>query len=124
VFDLTDISVDEAERAATLLTRVEQLDDLFIRKAEKGQRNGTEEDDIPLTSQFADKWMKMKFLSEVLQSNLKDVKFLWFESDLSLYFTAEEVVDLINLSFESNTVVRQAIREIRENPNPKSGEGV
>jgi centromere/kinetochore protein ZW10 len=66
--------------------------------------------------------MKMKFLSEVLQSNLKDVKFLWFESDLSIYFTAEEVVDLINLSFESNTAVRQAIREIRESPNPNGEE--
>ena len=81
--------------------------------------NGTEDAEIPLTSQFADKWMKMKFLSEVLQSNLKDVKFLWFESDLSLYFEAGEVVELINLSFESNTGVRQAIREIRENPHPK-----
>jgi centromere/kinetochore protein ZW10 len=122
VFDLTDMSVDEAERSATILSRVEQLDDLFIPKPEKSQQNGTEDDVIPLTSQFADKWMKMKFLSEVLQSNLKDVKFLWFESDLSIYFTAEEVVDLINLSFESNAAVRQAIREIRENPNPKGEE--
>jgi centromere/kinetochore protein ZW10 len=123
IFDLTDMSVDEAERAATLLSRVEQLDNLFIPKSEKSQQNGSEDDAIPLTSHFADQWMKMKFLSEVLQSNLKDVKFLWFESDLSIYFTAEEVVDLINLSFESNTGVRQAIREIRENPNPK-GDGV
>jgi centromere/kinetochore protein ZW10 len=122
VFDLTDMSVDEAERSATILSRVEQLDDLFIPKPEKSQQNGTEDDVIPHTSQIADKWMKMKFLSEVLQSNLKDVKFLWFESDLSIYFTAEEVVDLISLSFESNTAVRQAIREIRENPNPKGEE--
>ncbi|PMD34525.1 centromere/kinetochore protein-like protein zw10 [Hyaloscypha variabilis F] len=116
VFDLTDMSVDEAERAATLISRVELLDDLFIPKNETGQPSV---DGTPLTSQFADKWMKMKFLSEVLQSNLKDVKFLWFESDLSFYFTAEEVVDLINLSFESNTGMRAAIREIRENPHPR-----
>lgn len=121
VFDLTDIGVDEAERIATLLSRVEELDDLFIPKRDKGQKNGVV-DDVPMTAQFADKWMKMKFLSEVLQSNLKDVKFLWFESDLSLYFTVDEVVDLINLSFESNSAVRQAIREIKEKPEPRAEE--
>ncbi|KAH8754433.1 hypothetical protein BGZ57DRAFT_933673 [Hyaloscypha finlandica] len=119
VFDLSDMSVDEAERAATLISRIELLDDLFIPKNENGQPS---DDETPLTSQFADKWMKMKFLSEVLQSNLKDVKFLWFESHLSFYFTAEEVVDLINLSFESNTGVRAAIREIRDNPRPRAGQ--
>jgi protein transport protein DSL1/ZW10 len=119
VFDLSDMSVDEAERAATLISRIELLDHLFIPKNENGQPS---EDETPLTSQFADKWMKMKFLSEVLQSNLKDVKFLWFESHLSFYFTAEEVVDLINLSFESNTGVRAAIREIRDSPRPRAGQ--
>ncbi|PVH71756.1 centromere/kinetochore protein-like protein zw10 [Cadophora sp. DSE1049] len=130
VFDLSDIGVDEAERTATILSRVESLDDLFIPKPDPNQAtkgktstNGTESDSpIPLTSQFADKWMKMKFLGEVLQSNLKDVKFLWFESDLSLYFSVEEVVDLVHLSFEKNAAVRQAVREIRENPRPR-GEG-
>jgi len=133
VFDLSDIGVDEAERTATILSRVESLDDLFIPKPDpahsspsknknKNSTNGTDPDSdpvVPLTSQFADKWMKMKFLSEVLQSNLKDVKFLWFESDLSLYFTVEEVVDLVHLSFEKNAAVRQAVREIRENPRPR-----
>ncbi|KAH6694901.1 centromere/kinetochore protein-like protein zw10 [Leptodontidium sp. MPI-SDFR-AT-0119] len=125
VFDLSDIGVDEAERTATILSRVEALDDLFIPQADaSNSHNGTPASDaVPLTSQFADKWMKMKFLSEVLQSNLKDVKFLWFESDLSLYFTVDEVVDLVHLSFEKNAAVRQAVREIRENPNPKGGDG-
>jgi centromere/kinetochore protein ZW10 len=115
IFDLTDLSVDEAERAATLLSRVELLDDLFIPKSQNGQPTKK----TALTPQFADKWMKMRLLTEVLQSNLVEVKYLWFESELSLDFTAEEVVDLINLSFESNAGVRAAIREIRENPNPR-----
>lgn len=121
IFDLSDIGVDEAERIATILSRVESLDDLFIPKPEKARNGASTENAIPLTSQFADKWMKMKFLGEVLQSNLKDVKFLWFESDLSLYFTVDEVVDLVHLSFEKNAAVRQAVREIRESPHPKGG---
>ncbi|EKD13112.1 centromere kinetochore protein [Drepanopeziza brunnea f. sp. 'multigermtubi' MB_m1] len=125
VFDLSDISVDEAERTATILSRVESLDDLFLPRPQSPNRtkhriSGPDaEAAIPITSQFADKWMKMKFLSEVLQSNLKDVKFLWFESDLSLYFTVDEVVDLVHLSFEKNAAVRQAVKEIRERPNPR-----
>lgn len=50
----------------------------------------------------------------MLQSNLKDVRYLWFESDLSLYFTKEEVVELIGLSFEMNAQVRQLVRQIKE----------
>ncbi len=122
VFDLSRIGVDEAERTATILSRVEELDDLFIPTAEKGQKSDQDENSVPMTAQFADNWMKMKFLCEVLQSNLKDVKFLWFASDLSLYFTADEVVELINLSFEKNTAVRQTIREITDNPRPRGEE--
>jgi centromere/kinetochore protein ZW10 len=114
VFDLSDIGVDEAERTATLLSKVEKLDDLFVQQPNNGNGVG-----IPMTSQFADKWMKMKFLSEVLQSNLKEIKYLWFESDLSLYFTSDEVVELMNLSFQMNANVRAAIREIKENPAPR-----
>jgi len=118
VFDLTDISVDEAERIATVISRVEAMDSMFMKNDIPGN-NTTGEDQIPMTSRFADKWMKMKFLSEVLQSNLAEVKFLWFESDLSIYFTVDEVVELVGLSFEKNQAVRGAIREIREKPFPK-----
>lgn len=120
VFKLGDISVEDAEKIATIISEVETLDDLFIPRS-----NGDLEDEslsenkIPLTVQFSEKWMKMKFLSEVLQSNLKDVRFLWFESDLSLYFSVEETVELIRLSFVMNAGVRQTIKEIRDNPIPK-----
>lgn len=48
---------------------------------------------------------------------------MWVKNGLSLYFTTEEVVCLIYLSFESNAGARQAIMEIREKPNQK-GEGL
>lgn len=72
--------------------------------------------------QYAGSWMRLKYLSEVLQSNLRDVRFLWMESELSLYFTVDEVVDLINLSFEDNARTREIIREIRSNPLPRREE--
>ncbi|RKF56984.1 putative zw10 centromere kinetochore protein zw10 [Golovinomyces cichoracearum] len=122
IFDLPDIGIEEAERTSAIISKIETLDDLFIYRLDSsGQHEDSNADVavVPLTAQFADKWMKMKFLSEALQSNLKDVKFLWFESDLSLYFTAEEVIELIRLCFVMNTGVRQAIKEIRDNPTPR-----
>ncbi|RKF72382.1 putative zw10 centromere kinetochore protein zw10 [Golovinomyces cichoracearum] len=122
IFDLPDIGIEEAERTSAIISKIETLDDLFIYRLDtSGQHEDSNTDVavVPLTAQFADKWMKMKFLSEALQSNLKDVKFLWFESDLSLYFTAEEVIELIRLCFVMNTGVRQAIKEIRDNPTPR-----
>jgi centromere/kinetochore protein ZW10 len=124
VFDLNDVSVDEAERLATLISRVLELDDLFLPptdpKSQIQGNNGTngEGEPIPMTAQFADKWMKLNYLSEVLQSNLRDINWFWFNGELSIYFSADEVVELIGLSFENNANVRQAIREIRERPRP------
>lgn len=121
VFDLTGLDVDEAEATAKLITNVSALDDLFIREdpqkhSKNGQLNGGDDDSVavPLTAQFASNWMRMKFLSEVLQANLKDIRYLWFESHLSLYFTKDETVDLIKLSFEDNPNSRQLIREIKQ----------
>jgi len=65
----------------------------------------------------------MGYLNEVLQSNLADIKYLWTQSELSYYFTADEVVDLIKLSFENNHNVRQAVKEIQSNPSPKADGG-
>ncbi len=129
MFEIEDIGVDEAERLATLLARLEILDDLFLPKDPAENPNIIEKKDsmaneeskerVPLTAQFADKWMKMKFLGEVLQSNLREVRFLWFESDLSIYFSVEEVVELVRMSFRMSGEVKGVVREIRNNPDPR-----
>lgn len=123
VFHLPDISVDGIERITSVISQVEQLDDLFAIKSKpeySTHQPGTDvSEGVSLTPKYADKWMKMKFLSEVLKSNLTDVKFLWFESDLSLYFSIEEIVELIQLSFVMNAGARGAIKEIKENPRPR-----
>lgn len=126
IFDLSDVSVDEAERLATLISEVIKLDDLFIPQSDSNTlnardngTNGENAEPLPMTAQFADKWMKLNYLSEVFQSNLKDIKYFWFEGELSLYFSKEEVIDLIGLSFENNAHVRQAIKDIKDRPLPE-----
>lgn len=119
VMDLPGIGQDEAYNIANHIASVTALDDLFLPSrfaTESG--NAGETNEIPTTAQYAGSWLRLKYLSEVLQSNLKDVRYLWLESELSLYFSADEVVDLVNLSFEDNPRTREVIREIRARPNP------
>ncbi|KAK7966402.1 uncharacterized protein PG986_000679 [Apiospora aurea] len=113
VMDLSGIGQDEAYNIASMIAKITELDDLFIAP-------GAAKDDVPATAQYAENWLRLKYLSEVLQSNLPDVKFLWLESDLSLYFTVDEVVELIGLSFVDNARTREVVREITGNPHPRA----
>ncbi|KAI0525504.1 hypothetical protein F5B22DRAFT_590218 [Xylaria bambusicola] len=113
VMDLAGIGQDDAYNIANLIARVTELDDLFLPP-------NAGKDDIPSTSQYASNWLRLKYLSEVLQSNLQDVKFLWLESELSLYFTVDEVVELIGLSFVDNARTREVVREIQGRPRPRA----
>lgn len=112
VMDLPGIGQDDAYNIANLIARITELDDLFLPP-------GADESAIPSTSEYASSWLRLKYLSEVLQSNLQDVKFLWLQSELSLYFTVDEVVDLIGLSFVDNARTREVIREIQGRPQPR-----
>lgn len=120
VLEMSSISQDEAYSIAQLIATAAELDDLFLPSRLSGGAGGQPpgEDEVPATAQYAPSWLRLKYLSEVLQSNLNEVKFLWVESELSLYFTVTEVVDLIEASFESNSRTREAIREIQSKPTP------
>ncbi|KAK1835941.1 Centromere/kinetochore protein zw10 [Podospora conica] len=124
VIDMSSIGQDEAYNIASWISSVTALDDLFLPKHSssglqgKPSANKAEADQVPITAQYAPSWLRLKYLSEVLQSNLKDVRYLWVESELSLYFTIDEVVELINMSFEDNPRTREVLREITQNPSP------
>lgn len=124
VMEAPGVSQDDAYNIAKLIATVTELDDLFLpsRSAKHHAAHLHKEAEVPQTTQYAPSWMRLKYLSEVLQSNLKDVRFLWMESELSLFFTVGEVVDLINLSFEDNPRTREVIKEITANPHPRQEE--
>lgn len=122
VMEAPSVSQDDAYSIAKLIATATELDDLFLPSRVTGKRLAHGAEEVPQTTQYAPSWMRLKYLSEVLQSNLRDVRFLWMESELSLYFTVDEVVELINLSFEDNVRTRETIREIRGNPQPRQDE--
>ncbi|GFP55560.1 centromere/kinetochore protein zw10 homolog [Trichoderma asperellum] len=110
VLEMSSIGQDEAFSIAQLIALATELDDIFI----PSKLAGTEpvSDEMPTTAQYAPNWLRLKYLGEVLQSNLNEVKFLWCDSELSLYFTVDEVIDLIHASFEDNARTRGTIKEI------------
>ncbi|UQC82227.1 is centromere binding protein at prophase [Colletotrichum lupini] len=118
VMDASSIGQDDAYGIAKLIVKVTELDDLFLPSRTTGAAAA---DEIPTTAQYAATWLRLKYLSEVLQSNLNEVKYLWCDSELSLYFSADEVVDLIEASFDANPRMRETIRAIRETPSPVHG---
>ncbi|OHF02795.1 is centromere binding protein at prophase [Colletotrichum orchidophilum] len=128
VMDASSIGQDDAYGIAKLIAKVTELDDLFLPSrstaataAAHGQQVSSGADEIPTTAQYVATWLRLKYLSEVLQSNLNEVKYLWCDSELSLYFSADEVVDLIEASFDANPRMRETIRAIRETPSPVHG---
>ena len=111
VLETPSIGQEEAYSIAKLIAAATELDDLFLPSKLSGEE--PEANEVPATAQYASNWLRLKYLSEVLQSNLNEVKYLWCDSELSLYFTVEEVVDLVQASFEDNPRTRETIREIR-----------
>ncbi|KAL7937277.1 hypothetical protein V8C35DRAFT_295239 [Trichoderma chlorosporum] len=111
VLEMSSIGQEEAYSIAQLIASATELDDLFMPSKLAG--TAPVPDEMPTTAQYAPSWLRLKYLGEVLQSNLNEVKFLWCDSELSLYFTVDEVVDLIYASFEDNARTRETIREIK-----------
>lgn len=116
VLEMSSIGQDEAYNIAKVIATATELDDLFLPSVLTG--TASTDDEVPQTAQYAPSWLRLKYLSEVLQSNLNEVRYLWFESELSLYFSASEVIDLIEASFEANPRTRDTIREIQSKPAP------
>lgn len=110
VLEMSSIGQEEAFSIAQLIASATELDDLFIPSKLAG--TAPVSDETPTTAQYAPNWLRLKYLGEVLQSNLNEVKFLWCDSELSLYFTVDEVIDLIHASFEDNARTRGTIKEI------------
>lgn len=117
VTDMASIGQEEAYSIAQVIARLTELDDLFMPSRALGGLE-PEAGEFATTPQYAGSWLRLKYLSEVLQSNLNEVRYLWFESELSLYFSAVEVTDLINVSFEDNARSREVIKEITQKPHP------
>lgn len=116
VMELSSMSQKEASGISAAIQKVTELDDLFLPSRLSGRDK--EAGEMPATAQYTPSWLRLQYLWQVLEANLNEVRYLWFEGELSLYFSAEEVVDLVGMSFEMNARAKEVIREITQRPHP------
>ncbi|KAL8812710.1 MAG: hypothetical protein Q9223_001054 [Gallowayella weberi] len=112
VQDMSDISEPESQCLTAYCKRIISLEDMFLPQ-QPAQSVPAGEDAVPLTAVYVPGWFKFQFLSEILDSSLVDIKYLWTDGGLKLEYDTEEVVDLIEALFADSEHRRRAIGELR-----------
>ena len=102
--DMSDISETDSHTLRKFCDQIAELKALFV------------EDGKDTTGIYTPQWFKFLYLSEILESSLADIKFLWTEGELRLEFRTDEVVDLIEALFAESEHRRRAIAEIKRSP--------
>ena len=114
VEDMSDISEPESQQLSTYCNRIATLEDLFRPAqgaADDARSNGQEV--MPMTALYTSHWLKFRYLENILESSLVDIKYLWTEGELGLEFDTEELVDLVVALFADSPHRRTAVAEIR-----------
>ncbi|KAI5358699.1 putative RZZ complex, subunit Zw10 protein [Septoria linicola] len=101
VEELAGIGEADSKQLKLLIDQASEVKDLFMQN------------DRDMTFVYCPNWMKFQYLAEIMESSLADIRYMWNESELSMEFTAEEVVGLMEALFEVGPHLRQAIQDIR-----------
>jgi centromere/kinetochore protein ZW10 len=116
ILDLPDIAEADSKQLRDLIESISAeggVRDLFTSD---GGQEGDNDQNLVL---HCPNWTKLQYLSEVMVGSLADIKHFWHEAGLSLDFSAEEVVGLIEALFAESPLRRQAIGEIRRGAQPR-----
>ena len=116
VEDISDISEPESRQLAIFCNRVASVEKLFLPYV-RGQERA--EAAVTLTAVYTPGWLKFQYLTNILESSLIDIKFLWEKGELSLEFDVEEVVELVEALFADTEHRRRAIGEMRRVPGSR-----
>jgi centromere/kinetochore protein ZW10 len=116
VEDMEDITEPESQRLASFCTQISDLSDLFV----PADQPPSEVEAVPLTAVYVSNWLRFQYMANILESSLVDIKYLWTEGELSLEFSAEEVIDMIRALFAESPNRRNAIADIRRSRSRQS----
>ncbi|KAH9818592.1 Component of the NOP7 complex, partial [Teratosphaeria destructans] len=105
--DLGDISEDDSHQLRALMDSVSTCKSLFTTPP--GEAGGAGD----MTFIYCPTWLRFQYLAEILESSLADIRFMWVESELSLEFAADEVVELVQGLFADSELRRRTVAEIR-----------
>ncbi|KAI9818132.1 MAG: hypothetical protein M1827_000757 [Pycnora praestabilis] len=104
VEEMDSISDPQSQKLVAYCNQIINLEDLFLASGQS---------DSPFTVMYTANWLKFQYFSQILESSLVDINYLWTEGELSLEFTIEEVTDLIRALFEDSENRRKLINDIR-----------
>ncbi|KAF1974030.1 hypothetical protein BU23DRAFT_505803 [Bimuria novae-zelandiae CBS 107.79] len=104
--DMTDIAEDESKKLRGYCVSLSSLNHLFMSEDGEGQERD-------MTGVYTPNWFKFQYLSEILDSSLADIKYMWTDGELKLEVEVDEVVDLIKALFAESDYRRKAIADIR-----------
>lgn len=104
--DMTDIAEDESKKLRGYCISLSSLSALFITEDDSGEQRD-------MTSVYTPNWFKFQYLSEILDSSLADIKYMWTDGELKLEMEVDEVLDLIKALFAESDYRRKAIADIR-----------
>lgn len=111
VEEMDDISEAQSQRLSTFCTQLSKLEDLFVAEPPDGRQE--EQEAVSMVAVYTSNWLRFQYLDQLLSASLVDIKYLWAEGELSLEFSADEVVDLIKALFAESSHRRSAISAIR-----------
>lgn len=116
VEDMEAITEPASRRLASFCTQISDLGDLFV----PAERPPSGAEVVPVTAVYVPNWLRFQYMANILESSLVDIKYLWTEGELSLEFSAEEVIDMIRALFADSPNRRSAIADIRRSRSRQS----
>ncbi|KAF1984495.1 hypothetical protein K402DRAFT_447537 [Aulographum hederae CBS 113979] len=115
VKDMSDIAEEESKKLRGYCNQVSKLSDLFLQDSPDGQEARD------MTAVYTPDWFRFQYLSEILDSSLADIKFMWLEGGLQLEFGAEEIVELIEALFAESLrryALSSLVNSLLDTPRP------
>ena len=106
--DPVGISEEQSKTLKEFCDKIADLADLFDEDdAQSPEKKKS------LVHVYTPDWFRFRYLGEVLEASLADIRYLWTEGELNLEYSLDEVVDLIQALFADSSHRRDAIRDIK-----------
>ncbi|KAK5101601.1 ribosome biogenesis protein ytm1 [Exophiala xenobiotica] len=112
--DMEDISEPESQKLLSFMAQISNLESLFTSPTANACPLPDQEEHLQSSiAVYVSSFFRFRYLEQILESSLVEIRYLWEEQGLSVEFSAEEVVDLIRALFAESIHRRNAIHAIR-----------
>lgn len=112
---MSDISEAELKRLTGFSNRIAALEDLLAPEILPSEATHGEAP-ISLTAVYTPNWLKFQYLTNISESYLVDIKYLWAGGELGLESQTEELVNLIGCYLQIRNIGEGLLRKLESAP--------